>query len=934
MSSADGAPSTGSSWQKIKPKVKLVGRIAASLPKVAKPKKTSELARAIKNLTVHDYVHEHGDDLDSIDTLVLDIEKIQDKYGRFRQIKNGYIGLGLYLIFIFFYVAVLGYQQRTEAIGEVNDSIQVFFEKQKADITVMNSMQVYGLIKTKISSQFLGQSWTDTTSSGKKLTGRTYLEYFHVIGGLVITAVKGTSYDCFRGSTCFSQDPLDVPFYEIQVPGEAKNFSIPYNHEFGGYSVGVPASCSQEEIDKLLTAYTGLFGPDTREIWLHSVLFNPSGTKTVTKVAWGGSISLAGYTEFATALTTIPYYHYEPDSKVWQLTLEVALLLFVLRSFVGPLFTYLFFEPSLDSTDADATKRWEQWVDRWRHLPVIGGMPLIIVPSVIFIILGFNIIGWLVLACLYRRLLNFDSEHLDSMFEEPLRHAGGDIFDYMRAAMESTQQHTQPTLELVEQIGFHRNIYFCICVAVMILMVVRLQQYLLFQKRLAVVTDTFSGVLDDLFHIGMVLCLACFCFGVISSLAFGAYDPAFSHFAGAFWEMLLVCFGLFKPAASSPFVLSLNKYTPHTLNLDPLMTWLPIALQVGFKILVVLLLFKLLMGVIMESYKKHSKGRDKAPTVRRDLFDLWVEAFQYLYAYLTGAPYVCFFHVALALAHTEPTEEKPWHKHILGLCHPHAVMDALNAVLGDDMPPRIQAQVARFRLKHCGPKETAYVLQVYGTNRALAEARFIEYWNKKQEMKEVKRNLKEEVRQREEEEAKVKAANVSYLLRLVAASRRLHLGKLAEEEPDETSDENKPVHLSEKVRFTEAKLQEVFNEFDVLGLSSIDHRLMPRLLAQLGYHIGAQRLSKILMEYDENSDDANGESDYKELKGMLQDDRFVGLWRDPAETVKSTMLSKALGAVFNPQGPMAQDHHGLGNWTDAQKPLLDTRDEDYIRSTS
>ena len=42
MSSADGAPSKGSSWQKIKPKVKLVGKIAASLPKVAKPKKTSE----------------------------------------------------------------------------------------------------------------------------------------------------------------------------------------------------------------------------------------------------------------------------------------------------------------------------------------------------------------------------------------------------------------------------------------------------------------------------------------------------------------------------------------------------------------------------------------------------------------------------------------------------------------------------------------------------------------------------------------------------------------------------------------------------------------------------------------------------------------------------------------------------------------------------
>ena len=33
-------------------------------------------------------------------------------------------------------------------------------------------------------------------------------------------------------------------------------------------------------------------------------------------------------------------------------------------------------------------------------------------------------------------------------------------------------------------------------------MVMRLQQYFAFQKRLAIVADTFSGIFDDLLHMG------------------------------------------------------------------------------------------------------------------------------------------------------------------------------------------------------------------------------------------------------------------------------------------------------------------------------------------------------------------------------------------------------------------------------------------------
>merc|ERR1719506_399116 len=156
----------------------------------------------------------------------------------------------------------------------------------------------------------------------------------------------------------------------------------------------------------------------------------------------------------------------------------------------------------------------------------------------------------------------------------------------------------------------------------MTLMVMRLQQYFAFQKRLAIVADTFSGIFDDLLHMGIVLLLVCFFFGVINSLAFGAYDPAFQSFLPSFSEMFLICFGLFKPAAASPFVQSLFKYTPHTILATEFMSWVPLVLQIMFKILVILLLFKLLMGVVMEGYKKKAKLKENARTVREDIFEL------------------------------------------------------------------------------------------------------------------------------------------------------------------------------------------------------------------------------------------------------------------------------------------------------------------------
>merc|ERR1719161_2721666 len=151
----------------------------------------------------------------------------------------------------------------------------------------------------------------------------------------------------------------------------------------------------------------------------------------------------------------------------------------------------------------------------------------------------------------------------------------------------------------------------------------RFLQYLTFQKRLSMVTDTFSDIFEDFFHIASVIAAICFTLGVMTSLAVGSLDPAFQGFFPSFTEMLETMFGMFKPATTAQFNPPLFKYVPHGLIGNNYVNWMPFVILLIFKVLISLLLFKLLMGVIMESYKKKSRLKAGSRSVFAELYELF-----------------------------------------------------------------------------------------------------------------------------------------------------------------------------------------------------------------------------------------------------------------------------------------------------------------------
>lgn len=820
----------------------------------------------------------------------LDIAEVKEHYRHFHSMKHGYMGLGMFLLFMFAYVWILGQQHRASTMGGPNESYQAFFEKVKGDLKVKNNDGLYKLMTGTVVPGLLSDSWTNTTRSGKVLAGRTSRDFFHVVGGLVITAVKGEVHKCFRGNPCYSSQKLEAPFYEIHLPGEAVPFAVPYSSHFGGYSVSVPSSSSKAVASTLLTAYAGLFGPDTREIWLNAVLFNPSGQKTLTSLAYGGSLTINGNIAFHTKLMTIPYHWYQPETMIRQLTGECAVTCFVLWAFVFPLMRFAFLEPQPKHGEVRITqefrKKWIVWSNEWKHFPAYGGRPRLLTPFLLYSALFVCIIVWGVLGLLHWKMGRLGDESVDWLFVDPLAHTGEELSAKAKASLEAMQRSVLPYLTLIEQISLAYNRYFFLHVLVMTLIVVRLQQYFSFQKRLAVVADTFKHIFDDLMHMTFLLSLVCFLFGVANSLAFGEYDPAYENFSESFFLTVLSSFGLFKPAAGTPFVASLFKYTPHTIMANEFMSWVPMLLQVAFKTLVVLLLFKLLMGVIMEGYKSSAKLKLKAPTVREDLIGLGYEAYNYVWGHLLcGRPWVCCYHVALALSQLDPPKDRPWEKYFLGLDHPQAVEDNLNCVFdGEKMSDQARAKLEEKGIKRCGPEETSYVLRVYGVKREKALVQFKEKWREKKQ-KEAEEKEKQELIATSDPKASrklIKNLQVEEEVQRMddqLSCMRREFSVCAEEEFEE-------MLRSERKNFEKEELSEVFDEYDTIKIGTVDHHVMPLLFRQLGFRLQPKKLAHLLARYDS---DADGNASLKEFTQMVHDDSLLGHWYPPpAETAEQS----------------------------------------------
>jgi len=116
-----------------------------------------------------------------------------------------------------------------------------------------------------------------------------------------------------------------------------------------------------------------------------------------------------------------------------------------------------------------------------------------------------------------------------------------------------------------------------------------------------------------------------------------------------------------------------------------------------------------------------------------------------------------------------------------------------------------------------------------------------------------------------------------------------------EGDDDGSDHEPQPLDLLQQKKLFDADLlEEVFEEYDILNLGTVDHRLMPQLFRQLGFSINKVKISSLLCDYDHNAD---GDTSFKEFQDMVHDDRLVGLWKGiPRKSVTSAQGVNPIGA--------------------------------------
>jgi hypothetical protein len=788
-----------------------------------------------------------------VNDYALHIEKIQKRFSHLRNVRQGYTGLVLFLIFVLLYITILSRQHRAAAVNGANDAFQRYFEQLRGDVVYNqhpDTTSCYKWLCTQVIAKLLEKSWTEPgkNSEDGQLVGHITSEYFHVVGGIIMTAVKGGKKDCFRGLPCYEENMLRDPYYEIDVPGEHGKVKVPYFPEQNGYSVVIPASTSEENRNKLMDAYTGLFGPDTREIWLETVVFNPSGVKTVTSVGYGAHVSIYNSPEFQTRMQSIPYHWYQPETIIGSYCLEILAICYAGYSFVYPMFVFRYRQPVLTNDVRKDKRKWNRWHQRWSSLPGHGGRPFLGLPTALWGTLLVSIIAWHWLGYEYSNLGAFGDPDLDWLFMDPLSGAGDKLSEKMVGAIHSGSTYIWPYINGIRHLSQMYAFYLGLHVLGVVLVVIRSMQYLTFQKRLSSVCDTFTGISDELVHMGFVTMLVCFLFGVINSLAFGSYDPAFTNFGTSFVDMVLVCFGLFKPAAGTIFVESLFKYSPHVIITADFMTWVPIVLQIGFKFLVILLLFKLLMGVIMEGYKKHSRHRETSQSMREDLHILLTHLKHELVdGYIIQEGYVSFMHVALALGRVTSNESRPsWQESYLGLESPEEVKSVLNSIFEEGMPERVRHAVTLNKLKPCGDVEVAYVLWTYGMDRSSAFSKYSHDLAVKQG----------------EAHAKVELQKLN--------AKRMEAGGMV-------ADLRRTLQVMKGP--DDKFVSKIFKDHDIFDLGFMTHDSMPHVFHQLGYNLRKKDpawpylLQKVLKSYDQNEDN---NTSLKELIQMVNDRRLTG----------------------------------------------------------
>ncbi|CAD7927633.1 unnamed protein product [Amoebophrya sp. A120] len=168
---------------------------------------------------------------------------------------------------------------------------------------------------------------------------------------------------------------------------------------------------------------------------------------------------------------------------------------------------------------------------------------------------------------------------------------------------------------------FLLSLYHCLNGLVILLLIQMFFEHLAFQKRLAIIIDTFTGIGGDFFHLLVVFLVTLVGFAAIANVMLGSYDQGFNQVLPGSYNLFLSCMGLYKPASTArvdsqsfnkfPLFMEVNEFALNDFA-TPLFLF--------YKFLMIMILFKFVIAFIMDAYKQANPAkRAQCKSVLSDL---------------------------------------------------------------------------------------------------------------------------------------------------------------------------------------------------------------------------------------------------------------------------------------------------------------------------
>eukprot|EP00397_Hematodinium_sp_SG-2012_P005149 GEMP01005167.1.p1 GENE.GEMP01005167.1~~GEMP01005167.1.p1 ORF type:complete len:812 (+),score=116.55 GEMP01005167.1:252-2687(+) len=563
---------------------------------------------------------------------------------------RGYGRLSYFMIFWMIYIIALVAQHNT---GEVNDntsSWRIAVTQLKPDLLVKTEASYWTFISTKLVPLYFGSTWTETRKDHLKLQGGIALEYQYMVGGIALTSIRNTLKVCYRSQVCRQKTP--APNKDIRLKtSKGAELVIPYNDFYGGYTVYIPTIDKNQTLSMIkMYQDAGLFDHSVSAMKVNWISFNPNRLKTITLLEFIAHVSSSGVWSITFRMDSMPYHVYPQASKdpydfAYRVILEVLVILLALR-LVLPLI-HLYRSKEVIGTDKNLLGMPS---DRC-------GTPYRKTPTLMWTIMFISWVVWFYVVSLSTALPNFGGNALDTLYTYSTNPIESHAFQQNTA--DNFNTHVLPFYKKCSTFSTFFNIYSALNGFLILIMTFRFFEYVSFQKRLSMITDTFAGISSELFHLLIVFILVCFSFSLVCLFTFGMLDPSFTNPINGLASLFAMCFGLYRAASTqSATSVGLYKYSPHATNPAYESFLLPEGIFIVFKLLVFMMLFKFIIAMIMDSYKdNHKKHRAKARSIYSDIVDLSSYQFQRLRHALFGRPFVSMEHVARALHCTESQEK-------------------------------------------------------------------------------------------------------------------------------------------------------------------------------------------------------------------------------------------------------------------------------------